>query len=214
MYIFLSRKGSLFLLQISYLCAKAESSMPLFPVGTEIPDFYTKPQWFIGRVKYCHEHKAAAKLQEMDVEYFLPEQTVSRKWSDRVKKIKVLLLPRYIFIHCMNSKRVEILQNISSITNFMTDHDTHLAAVIRDKDLETFRLMVDYEDRPITIDSVNFSPGDRVRVICGPLMNHECELVEVSCRTCIAVGLGILGSARIELPLSYIGSIDDNNTTE
>jgi len=187
--------------------------MPLFPVGTEIPDFYAKPQWFIGRVKYCHEHKAAGKLKEMDVEYFLPEQTVSRKWSDRVKKMKVLLLPRYIFIRCMNSKRVEILQNISSITNFMTDHETHLAAVIRDKDLETFRLMVDYEDRPITIDSVKFSPGDRVRVICGPLMDHECELVEVSSKKCIAVGLGILGSARIELPLSFIQSID-NNTTE
>ena len=188
--------------------------MPLFPVGTEIPDYYTKPQWFIGRVKYCHEHKAAGMLEAMGVEYFLPEQTVRRKWSDRIKKVQVLLLPRYIFIRCLNSKRVEILQKAPSITHFMADHETHLAAVIRDKDLETFRLMVDYEDRPITIDSAIFSPGDHVRVICGPLMDHECELVEVSNRKCIAVGLGVLGSARLELPLSYIEAIENDDKKE
>ena len=189
--------------------------MPLFPVGTDIPDYYTRPQWFIGRVKHCHEHKAADLLKAMDVEFFLPEQTVRRKWSDRIKKVQVLLLPRYIFIRCLNSKRVEILQKVPSITGFMTDHNTRLAAVIRDKDLETFRLMVEYEDIPVTVDSTVFSPGDHVRVICGPLMDHECELVEVSSRKCIAVGLGILGSARIELPLSYIESIDkDDNKKE
>ena len=182
--------------------------MPLFPVGTEIPDFYTKPQWFIGRVKYCHEHKAAGLLESMGVEYFLPVQIVRRKWSDRIKKVSVLLLPRYIFIRCLNSKRVEILQRIPSITNFMVDHNTHQPAVIRDVDLETFRLMVDYEDRPVIIDKAEFMPGDRVRVICGPLMDRECELVEVSSKKCVAVGLGILGSARIELPLSYLEVIE------
>lgn len=188
--------------------------MPLFPVGKEIPDYYTKPQWFIGRVKHCHEHKVADMLKAMGVEYFLPEQTVRRKWSDRIKKVQVLLLARYIFIRCMNAKRVEILQSIPSLTNFMADHNTRMAAVIRDKDLETFRLMVEYEDKPITIDSAVFSPGDRVRVICGPLMDHECELVEVSNKKCIAVGLGILGSARIELPLSYIATIDKDDKKE
>ncbi len=183
--------------------------MPLFPVGADIPDYYTKPQWFIGRVKYCHEHKAADLLGNMGVEYYLPEQTVSRQWSDRTKRCKVLLLPRYIFIRCLNSKRVEILQGVPSITGFMADHETKLAAVIREKELNMFRLMVDYEDRLITIDKAKFSPGDVVRVKCGPLMDHECELVEVFNKKCIAVGLGVLGSARIELPLSYIETIED-----
>lgn len=188
--------------------------MPLFPVGTEIPDYFTKPQWFIGRVKHCHEHKVADLLDNMGVEYFLPEQTVRRKWSDRIKKVQVLLLPRYIFIRCLNNKRVELLQRIPSLTNFMTDRESHRAAVIRDKDLETFRLMVDYEDIPVMIDPTGFSPGDYVRVTYGPLMNHECQLVEVSNKKCVAVGLGILGSARIELPLSYIEPIDNENKKE
>lgn len=182
--------------------------MPLFPVGTEIPDIYIKPQWFIGRVKHCHERKAAAMLEALGVEYYLPLQTVKRKWSDRIKTVDVLILPRYIFIHCMNSERVRVLQNVQSITHFMTEHDTHLPAVIRDSDLEIFRLMLEYDDHPVIVEPLQFMPGDRVRVTLGPLMNHECELVEVSKKKCVAVGLGILGSARIELPLSCIEVIN------
>ena len=39
--------------------------MPLFKVGEDIPDYFTKPQWFIGRVKHCHEKKAADLLEQM-----------------------------------------------------------------------------------------------------------------------------------------------------
>ena len=207
--------------QILYLCVKAgltnkvssthikTDCMPLFPVGTQIPDFFTKPQWFIGRVKYCHEWKVADLLKEMNVEYFLPQQTVKRKWSDRTKMVQVLLLPRYIFIHCKNSERVPILERVRSITGFMMDRDQKQPAVIRDNDLETFRLMVEYEDIPVTIDPGKFSPGDRVRVKCGPLIDRECELVEVSSKKCVAVGLGVLVSARIELPLSYIELVNN-----
>lgn len=178
--------------------------MPLFAVGADIPDYFTTPQWFIGRVKHCHEKKVAALLGQMGVEYFLPQQTVKRKWSDRTKMVDVLLLPRYIFIHCKNAERVHILENVRSITGFMMDHDLDRAATIRDKDMDTFRRMVDYDDIPVIIDEHNFTPGDRVLVKYGPLMNKECELIEVLNRKYVAVSLGILGAARIKLPLSCI----------
>lgn len=182
--------------------------MPLFPVGTDIPDFYTKPQWFIGRVKYCHEYKAADLLKEMGVEYYLPVQTVRRKWSDRTKNVQVLVLPRYIFIHCKNSDRVSVLENVRSITGFMMDRNVKQPAVIRDKELETFRGMVDY-GLPVTVDQCPFSPGDRVRVKCGPLVDKECELVEVLNKKYVAVSLSVLGYARLELPISQIEMIEN-----
>ena len=188
--------------------------MPLFPVGTDIPVLYTKPHWFIGRVKHCHELKVADMLAQMGVEYFLPQQTVKRKWSDRTKKVQVMLLPGYILIRCMNSERVSILENVRSITGFMTDRDLKQPATIRDNDLETFRRMVEYEDIPVCIDTNSFAAGDRVRVKFGPLIGRECELVEVSGKKCVAVGLGILGSARIELPLSCIELIEKDDKKE
>lgn len=183
--------------------------MPLFPVGTDIPEFYTKPQWFIGRVKYCHEYKAADLLKEMGVEYYLPVQTVRRKWSDRTKNVQVLVLPRYIFIHCKNTDRVPILERVRSITGFMMDRNVKQPAVIREKDLDTFRRMVDYDYIPVIVDQCQFSPGDRVRVKCGPLMDRECELVEVLNKKYVVVSLSVLGYARLELPISNIEMIDN-----
>ena len=183
--------------------------MPLFPVGTEIPDFYTKPQWFIGRVKHCHEWKVADLLKEMGVEYYLPFKTVKRKWSDRIKMVQVLLLPRYVFIRCMYSERVDILERIRSITGFMMNKDSKMPATVRDNDLETFRRMVDYDGIPVLIDQCPFSPGDRVRVKCGPLIDRECELIEVLNKKYVAVSLSVLGYARIELPISQIELIDN-----
>ena len=84
------------------------------------------------------------------------------------------------------------------------DRDTNLPAVVREDQLDRFRRMVEYEDIPVTIDQTVFAVGDRVRVKYGPLIDRECELVEVSGKKCVAVSLGPLGTARIDLPLSQI----------
>ncbi|MBQ0094301.1 MAG: UpxY family transcription antiterminator [Bacteroidetes bacterium] len=178
--------------------------MPLFPVGTEIPTLYAKPQWFVGCVRYCHEHKAADMLSHLNVEHYLPVQIVRRRWSDRMKNVEVLLIPRYIFIRCKYSERVEILENVPDITHFLVDRDTHKSATVREESMNIFRRMVEYDDREITVEPGLFAPGDHVRVIHGPLAGSECDLVEVNGRKCIAVNLGMLGAARMEMPLSQI----------
>lgn len=182
--------------------------MPLFPVGSEIPALYASPQWFVGCVKQGHEHKAADMLSRISVEYFLPVQVVRRRWSDRMKNVEVLLLPRYIFVRCKYSERVGILERTSDITHFLADRDTHKSAVVREESLNLFRRMVEYDDREISVEPGTFAPGDHVRVVYGPLAGSECDLVEINGRKCIAVNLGMLGSARMEMPLSQIELIN------
>ena len=69
--------------------------------------------------------------------------------------------------------------------------------------------MVDYDYIPVIVDQCQFSPGDRVRVKCGPLMDRDCELVEVLNKKYVAVSLSVLGYARLELPISNIEMIDN-----
>lgn len=186
--------------------------MPLFPVGTEIPALYAKPQWFVGCVKPRHERKVAELLSHFSIEYYLPVQTVLRHWSDRVKKMEVVLLPQYIFIRCKYSEKVGILEKIPDLTRFLYNKDTKKSAVVREDQLELFRRMVEYDDREIIVEPSAFSPGDHVRVIYGPLAGSECDLVEVNGKKCIAVNLGMLGSARMEMPLSQIEVVRKKGT--
>ena len=182
--------------------------MPLFPVGEPISEYYTKPQWFVGRVSPLHERKVADILSKMaDVECFLPVRIERHKWSDRMKNVEVVLTPGYVFVRCRQSRLRQLLSDIPDLKSFLYNRREKRSDTIPEKQMELFRLMVEYEDRDIVVDTTKFSVGDHVRVILGPLAGHECDLVEINGTHCIAVNLGLLGSARIEMPLKQVERI-------
>lgn len=187
--------------------------MPLFPVGQPISEYYTKPQWFVGRVSPLHERKVAERLGQMEgVECFLPIQEQRHRWSDRIKKVDVVLTPGYIFVRCMQSRLKQLLSDIPDLKAFLYNRQEKRSDTIPEKQMEMFRLMVEYEDRDIVVDATRFHSGDHVMVIYGPLAGQECDLVEINGTHCIAVNLGILGSARIEMPLKQIEKIPQLKT--
>lgn len=155
--------------------------------------------WFVAYVKSCHEKRVASTLEAMNVEYYLPIQQVRRKWSDRVKIIERMVLPRIIFVRTTLNDRVELLDKVSSMVGYMTSHGAYTPVVVPDRQLELFRFMVEKSDENVYIETGPLSPGDHVRVKEGPLEGLECDLVEVDDRRCIAVGLGAIGNATLEI---------------
>jgi transcription antitermination factor NusG len=155
--------------------------------------------WFVAYVKSCHEKRVASTLEAMNVEYYLPIQQVRRKWSDRVKIIERMVLPRIIFVRTTLNDRVELLDKVSSMVGYMTSHGAYTPVVVPDRQLELFRFMVEKSDENVLIETGPLYPGDHVRVKEGPLEGLECNLVEVGGRRCIAVALGPIGSAVIDI---------------
>ena len=114
---------------------------------------------------------------------------------------------RYIFIRCKPSERISILQDIYDLKSYMMDRSEHTPVVVRDDQMDKFRRMVDYETLSVVVDPAQFEPGEKVRVVCGPLAGYELELIDVSGTKCVALSLGLLGTARMEIPLSYIEKV-------
>ncbi len=54
--------------------------------------------WFVLRVKPRHEKKVSDLLNKLNFKTYNPTINFFRKWSDRVKKIKVPAIPGTIFI--------------------------------------------------------------------------------------------------------------------
>lgn len=161
--------------------------------------------WYVGCVRSCQEKKVAEALQSRGVEYYLPFRREFRKWSDRRKLVEVPLVPGFVFIHCLNSERTPILEAEHRIWRFLPYAGK--AAIVRDKDMDAFRKMVENGDREVRFSDRQLAPGDRVRVISGPLAGLECELAEVSGNRCLAVRLGMLGAATMDLDLETIEKI-------
>lgn len=164
-----------------------------------------EPHWFVACVRSCQEKKVAESLGARRCECYLPVRREFRQWSDRRKLVEALLIPRFIFVRCRDTERAAILAAEPRIWRFLS-YEGH-AAVVRDEEMEAFRSMVERGDREVRFSDKPLVPGDRVRVVSGPLAGLECELTEVSGSRCLAVRLGMLGTATMDLDLETIERI-------
>lgn len=103
--------------------------------------------WYAFYVRMHHEKKTAEKLEMLKVVHFLPIQEVIRQWSDRKKKIKQVVIPMLIFICTDEKGRIELLQNLPSLTGCLIDPATRRPAIIRNEEMEKFKFMLDFRTR-------------------------------------------------------------------
>lgn len=160
--------------------------------------------WYVGFVKPYQERKSAEALTKLGVEHYLPIQREKRQYKDRVKQVESLILPRMVFIHTDEQQRIRLLSDVYGLYAYMNSGGTYHPVVVPDRQMEDFRFMVEHGGGGVKVSSNPFSPGDRVRVADGPLKGLECELVSVGEKRCIAVHLGTVGTAMLELPTARL----------
>ena len=162
--------------------------------------------WFVAYVKYCHEKRVASLLEALGVEYYLPIQQIRRKWSDRVMMQTAWCSQAHLCTHYAKSSYL-FVNGIPSMLGYMTICGAYTPVVVPEHQLELFRFMVENADENVYIETGPLSPGDHVRVKEGPLEGLECDLVEVEDRRCIAVGLGVIGNATLEISPSKLEKV-------
>lgn len=165
--------------------------------------------WYAMYVKMHHEKKTAEKLSNMGITNYLPLQETIRQWSDRKKKIQVVIIPMIIFVKSNEKTRIEILKNVPSINGTMIDKATHKPAIIRDEEMERFMFMLDYSDEAVQFTNEQLKPGEKVEVIKGPLCGLKGELIEIDGKSQVSVRLNMLGFAMVEMPIGHLKKIEN-----
>jgi transcription antitermination factor NusG len=140
---------------------------------------YTKPRW---------EKKVAAQLMQKEVEHYCPLNKVYRQWSDRKKVIMEPLFTCYVFVRITDREYVRV-KEASGVMNFV--YWLNKPAVIRDEEIDVIkRIMNDYGS--VTLEKSIVKVNDRVRVVGGPLMELQGNVLEVKSKS-IRVSLPTLG---------------------
>lgn len=160
--------------------------------------------WYAFYVRMHHEKETAEKLEMLKVVHFLPIQEVIRQWSDRKKKIKQVVIPMLIFICTDEKGRIELLQNLPSLTGCLIDPATRRPAIIRNEEMEKFKFMLDFSDETIRFQSEPLAPGEKVEVIKGSLKGLQGELVELEDHSQVMIRIEHLGYATVEIPVGYV----------
>jgi transcription antitermination factor NusG len=140
---------------------------------------YTKPLW---------EKKVSKLLDRKKIENYCPLAKIQRQWSDRKKILETPLFISYVFVYITEEEKLSVRQT-DGILNFV--HWLKKPAVIQTEEIILIkRFLNEYRDIKLEKTSVNLN--DRVRIISGPLMEREGNILEIKHRT-IKVLLPSLG---------------------
>ena len=119
--------------------------------------FYTKSRW---------ERKVEKYLRQFGFEPYLPLHKVLRQWSDRKKKLEIPLFNSYIFVYDYEHRIQDMLKVPGISWNIRHNGKP---AVLRVSELEMIKRFISSGLFLETTSVADLEPGDRVKVIDGPL---------------------------------------------
>ncbi len=131
---------------------------------------YTKPRW---------EKKVAGLLTRKNIESYCPLNKVQRQWSDRKKIVMEPLFQSYVFVNVSNLEQT-MVRETSGVLNFV--YWLQKPAVIREEEIDVIkRFLNEYHHVQVEKSTVNLN--DKVRIIGGPLMMREGNVLEIKNKT-------------------------------
>ncbi len=140
---------------------------------------YTRPRW---------EKKVAEHLSRKSIECFCPINKVVRQWSDRKKVVFEPLFTTYVFVKAAESE-LALLKQTDGVVNLV--YWLQRPAVIPEREIEAIRHFLN-DNINVTLQKTTINITDRVRIISGPLMAHEGNVLSVKRRT-VKLSLPSLG---------------------
>src|SRR4051812_35198409 len=150
-------------------------------------DIYRDKFWFAIAVKPRYEQVIASALQAKDLQAFVPVYKARRRWSDRVKEVKLPLFPGYVFGHFAWNQR-NVTCTLPGFIRVVTFGER--PTPIDDREIQTLRQIADagglVEPYPFLRE------GQRVRIKKGALAGIEGILVTGGGAPRLAVSITLL----------------------
>ena len=148
---------------------------------------YTKPRW---------EKKVSETLNKEDFESYCPLNLVVHQWSDRKKKVSEPLFKCYVFVRTTEDKHHSLKQHngVINLVNWLNK-----PAIIRDCEIEAIRDFLG-EYKNVRIERTEVNVNDMVRIVRGPLMEQEGNVISIKSNTVKIVlpSLGYLMMAEVD----------------
>jgi transcription antitermination factor NusG len=144
-----------------------------------------KTNWYVFYTAPRAEKIVQQELYFQGYEVFLPRIKTLRIWKNRQKKmIDQILFPSYIFVNTEECNLFKIRQ-IKKIVTFINCGG--IPSIIDVNCIEGLKRMLNLEQE-ISVES-NFSEGENVRIISGPLIGYEGVLVTQKGKTRFGIQL-------------------------
>jgi transcription antitermination factor NusG len=145
-------------------------------------------KWFALYTRARWEKKVSEILTRRKIENYCPINKVVRQWSDRRKVVHEPLFTSYVFAR-VSELDVASLRQVPGVINPV--YWLGKPAIIRDAEIEVVRkFLCDHIN--IKLERTPININDTIRIIGGPLMEFEGQVLSINNRT-VNVTLPSLG---------------------
>lgn len=163
--------------------------------------------WFAARTRANQELGLRNSLQRLEISHYLPTHIVTRRISDRVKRIEVPVIHNLIFIRATRQCAFSLVKNYALKLHYIRDVETGSLLVVPDKQMSDFMFLLDLSPESIRQCSDTYAPGDHVRIIKGDLAGIEGELVRIEGKTHVLLRVPQVLVISVKVPRGYLEKI-------
>ena len=168
-----------------------------------------KIHWYVAYTRVNQELFIKKKLDGLGIENFLPLDEQLRDTPFGRKTIRVPLIHGMIFIRTDKATSFSLLNEYSLNMVYLKDIEGRCSLVVPDKQMKDFMFLLDFSPEGIEILNKDLKRGDRVRVIKGPLVGLEGELVRLRGHKRVVIRLeGVASIATSYIPGSFLEKIE------
>lgn len=166
--------------------------------------------WFAARTRDKQELSQRDYLQKLkdeqklDLDCYLPTQTVVRQLKYRKKRVEVPAIRNLLFIRSTKELACDLANSYGARIFYMRDLQTHSLLVVPDKQMADFQFIMNLDPTAVTFDDVTLAVGDRVQVIKGDFSGVEGEVLTRDSATYVVLRLTGLFAAKVQVPKSYL----------
>ena len=154
--------------------------------------------WYAACVRMNCERKVAGLIEGLGIETFVPQQTQLRQWSDRRKKVSVVVIPLIVFIHA-TEEEARLVQCLSQVSRLMSAPGQKKPAVIPDKQMDVLKFLLYQEEKAVAFSGKIARKGDKVRIVRGHLAGVEGVVVQVENSESLAIEISMIGYAMVKI---------------
>jgi len=161
-----------------------------------------KKNWYVLYTKRNHEKKVVESLGKLGITAYCPMYETVRQWSDRKKKIKVPFINSCVFVNIEEANRDRVF-NIIGVVKYL--FYLGKAAIVREHEIENFRILEANSLNIKQIEKINLNEGDEVEVKSGPFEGLIATVISGSGKQRIIVNVEALNSyMEVTMPISHV----------
>jgi len=156
------------------------------------------------RTRSRHESVVEFMLQQKQIVAYLPKLKVVRRRQSQNRAVEMPLFPGYVFVR-PRADQYEGMRYVRGSCGLVLAGDSK-PATMSEKDVGAVKRLVD-SGADLTVDA-GLVAGQRVRIIAGPLMGMEGELIRVKNQQLLVINVDLVGrSVRVEVDRDAISPL-------